>query len=132
MGGNPITLETWTAHADEFSREQARTPQPLQYRLFWLACERANVIGHAEFGPGQLALLLAQPGEHGEAVTPTKASVSRAIGTAKALGLLDEQSSARCLVLPANSVQRGGTGNKSCAHHGLGRTSVRGPRRTTN
>ncbi len=132
MATNPITLETWTAHADDFSREQAQADQPLQYRLFWLACSRANIIGHAEFGVSQLPLLLAQPGPNGEALTPTPASVSRAITKAKGLGLLDGSSSARCLVLPANSVQRGGTGNKSCAHHGLGRTSLRGPRRASN
>jgi hypothetical protein len=132
MGANPITLDSWTAHADDFYAEQVRSDQPLQYRLFWLACQRANVIGHAEFPSKQLAPLLATAGPHGEAVIPTGPSVSRAIATAKALGLLDATSSARCLVLPPHGVQRGGAGSKSCAHHGIGRTSLHGPRRTRN
>jgi hypothetical protein len=93
----------------------------MQYRLHWLACSRANVAGHAEFGAGQLRVALAIADTDGVAHLPSKAAVSKAIAKAKELGLLHSSSDARCLVLPPYGVQRGGTGSASCAYHGVGK-----------
>jgi hypothetical protein len=122
MKANPITLPSWTAHGDEFASLHVNDARhPLQYRLYWLACKRANVAGHAEFGVGQLCQALVIADAQGVAHLPSKAAVSKAIKRAKELGLLHSSSDARCLVLPPYGVQRGGTGSASCAHHGVGK-----------
>jgi hypothetical protein len=77
----------------------------------------ANLIGHAEFAPGHLAWLLVD--ENGKLVSGT--GVLQAIKRAKDLGLPDDDSGARCLVLPDTQFQPGGIGAKTCRTHRIGR-----------
>ena len=63
---------------------------PLYIRVRAAAVARADRVGHARFYPGELQDWLG---------VPRPAAVSKAIAKAKALGLVKQESSARCLVL---------------------------------
>jgi hypothetical protein len=57
--------------------------------------------------------------ENGKLVSGT--GVLQAIKRAKDLGLPDDDSGARCLVLPDTQFQPGGIGAKTCRTHRIGR-----------
>ncbi|GGP75032.1 hypothetical protein GCM10010278_61670 [Streptomyces melanogenes] len=90
------------------------TDIPQWLRVYFAAHWRLNQIAHAEFGPEELAELLA-----GTAGKPlSKSGLSNAIRTAKEKGLLMEDSSARCLTLPRHHATTG-KGSASCREHGI-------------
>jgi hypothetical protein len=110
---------TWGGVAQlEFQRFGRDPNHPRAVRLHYLALGHANLIGHAEFSSGRLEWLLAD--KDGKSASAT--GVSQGIKRAKELGLLDDGSGARCLVLPEVQFQRsGGRGGRACRTHGIGR-----------
>ncbi len=111
----------------EIGRLVVGSSLPLHGRIFHLALAHVNRAGHAEYAPGELQKRLATLNTRTGVISPPSASsVSRAIRKAKEEGLLDEQSSAACLVLSPFLFQVG-TGSGVCRRHGIGRRG--GPRR---
>lgn len=85
---------------------------PLWLRLYFAAQWRLNQTGHAEFQSGELAGVLAKKG--GKPLG--ERSVSNAITRAKEKGLINDESNARCLVLPHHHA-RTEKGSVSCSQH---------------
>lgn len=81
-------------------------------RVHFAALGWANQIGHAEFGPGELAQLLGIG--HGR---PADKATAKAIAAAKEVGLVSPESGQRCLVLPSTLFQKG-KGSVVCKYHG--------------
>jgi len=76
--------------------------------------------GHANFKPGQIALVLgAVSAQTGEIRPMDKGSVQRAIRTAVEYGWLTDASGARCLVVPGHAVAGGlgGSADAECPQH---------------
>lgn len=113
----------------------ARDPEikPLYLRVMFAAMGWSNLIGHAEFAAGGLAMVLqsANP-KTGELSIPGRSQVDTAIRRAKELGLLGEGSSQSCLVAPDWWEKAGGKGGRNCAHHGIGRSRRRHKRSVTD
>ncbi|MFG1993126.1 MarR family transcriptional regulator [Actinoplanes sp. NPDC048988] len=80
---------------------------PRWLRVQYAAEGYANRIGHAEFSPGQLGMILGT----------TKQGVHTAIKEAKRRGLVADISGARCLVLSDGHFQKAGKGTTFCRHH---------------
>lgn len=92
------------------------TTGPLYLRLHFAALGWANVVGHAEFPSGHLAQLV----RRADGTAPSAQQLGNAIARAVSRGLLDEQSSSRCLVPSPHLWDRaGGTGTRSCRWHGI-------------
>lgn len=118
-----IPFEEWCASDQHRLRQMARDPElkPLHYRVMFAAEGWANLIGHAEFAPGGLALVLqtANP-RTGELSIPSMSRVSNAVRLAIDLGLIGKESTARCLVAdPEKFAKTGGHGGKTCRTHGM-------------
>ena len=97
-------------------RRKAKDPRhPLVYRLHFAAIGRANCIGHAEFGPGELSRILS--GEDGQPANAS--SVSRAIRSGLDLDLVAPGSRARCLVLGHHAFRKERFGGRDCKTHGI-------------
>ncbi|MFJ5020770.1 hypothetical protein [Streptomyces goshikiensis] len=86
----------------------------LTYRVYFAALWKANRIAHAEFRMGELARTLVDDG----GVIPSWQSVTNAIKRAKALDLIGQDSTARCLTLPHHHFQKGGRAGRRCSVHG--------------
>ncbi|WP_199853752.1 hypothetical protein [Plantactinospora sp. BB1] len=84
---------------------------PRAFRVHFAALGWANQIGHAEFGPGELAQVLGI----GCGRQADKAA-DKAVTAAKTMGLVLPESGLRCLVLPYTLFQKG-KGTVVCNHH---------------
>ncbi len=92
----------------------------LYIRVWLFALADANQLGHAEFPPGALRAALAYvKTDTGEVILPNAATVSKAIGKAKAQGMLTPESHAGCLVLPQRLFKKGAKGTNFCKVHGI-------------
>ncbi|MER6973569.1 hypothetical protein ABT304_21070 [Nocardioides sp. NPDC000445] len=111
----------------------ARDPElkPLKFRVMFAAEGWANLIGHAEFAPGGLGLVLQSANPRtGELRIPSKTTIAHAIKEAIDLGLIGKESTARCLVAdPEKFAKSGGHGGKTCRTHGLNARPRRGVNR---
>lgn len=87
---------------------------PRAIRVHFAALGYGNRIGHAEFGPGELAQVL----DIGHGRAADKAA-DKAVAAAKALGLVGPDSGLRCLTLPHTLFQKG-KGTIECKYHGVG------------
>lgn len=118
-----IHFDEWGGVDQLAARRLARDPEvkPLYLRLMFAAVGWSNLIGHAEFAPGGLAMVLqsADP-RTGEMSMPNRNQINTAIKRARGMGLLEEGSTFRCLVAPIWWEKSGGTGGRTCAHHGIG------------
>jgi hypothetical protein len=111
---NPFAM-----HRQSFWEEQAATLPLAWQRLGAIAFATHKRNGHANFKPGDLAMMLGRPGPDGwESLSPTH--LSNLIATAKKAGWLAPESNSRCLVVPCHAIQGGlGNPNDKCAvHHG--------------
>jgi hypothetical protein len=111
---NPFAM-----HRQSFWEEQAATLPLLWQRLGAIAFATHKRNGHANFKPGELAMMLGKPGSSGwESLSPSQ--ISNLIASAKKAGWLASESNSRCLVVPHHAIT-GGLGNEGerCAvHHG--------------
>lgn len=118
-----IPFEEWAAINQVEARRLARDPEikPLWHRVEYAAIGWSNRIGHAEFAPGGLAVVLQTSNPKTGALSiPSMQQVANAIAEAKERGLVDESSTARCLVARADLVaKKGGKGGQTCKHHGI-------------
>ena len=108
----------WAKHRQHVWEERAGDPAlPDWVRVAALAYGKHSANGHANFGPGQVALVLGVVDRATGELRPNQ-NVSRAIGTAIRYGWLAQGSKARCLVVPPHAVE-GGLGNASapCPFH---------------
>ena len=127
-----IPFEEWAGLNQIERRRMARDPEikPLKYRVMFAAEGWANLIGHAEFAPGGLALVLqtANP-QTGELNIPSRQRVANAVREAIDSGLVATASTARCLVVsPEMLAKTGGHGGRSCRFHRIrARNSVASP-----
>jgi hypothetical protein len=112
FGGN----RPWSALSVTEYRRMARDPRHmLVYRVHFAAIGWANLIGHAEFGPGELSQHLKDEG--GKPLNAT--SLSRVIRQARDLDLVAPSSRARCLVLGHHVFQKERFGTRYCKTHGV-------------
>ncbi len=105
------------------ARRMARDPEvkPLHFRVMFAAVGWSNLIGHAEFAPGGLGMVLQSANPRtGEMSMPDRNQVNAAIRRAKVMGLIAEDSTFRCLVTAVWWEKAGGRGGKTCSHHGIG------------
>jgi hypothetical protein len=112
---NPFSL-----HRQGVWTERGRNPAlPTWLRVAALAFGKHKKNGHAHFASGELAKLLAKPGPDGVPKLPSSSGVANAIKRAKAYGFIAEESTARCLVVPAHAVEggMGGTPWTACPIH---------------
>ncbi|MEU2611815.1 hypothetical protein ABZ570_09565 [Micromonospora sp. NPDC007271] len=101
-------------HQPEY-RRMAGDPNinPRAFRVHFAALGWANQIGHAEFGPGELAQILGIG--YGRAAD---LAANKAVTAAKGMNLILPQSGLRCLVLPHTLFQTG-KGSVVCKFHGV-------------
>lgn len=83
-------------------------------RVHFAALGYANRIGHAEFGPGELAQVLG---------IGVGRAADKAVKQAKDAGLVGKDSGTRCLVLPHTMFQTG-KGSAECHYHGASMNDV--------
>ena len=107
---------TWGAVSQtEMHRLATDVRHELAYRVHYMALARANAIGHAEFGAGELRELL-----RNKAGEPTRdTTVSAAVRKARDLGLIQRESTVRCLVLSQHQFRRNDRASRSCRTHGI-------------
>lgn len=107
---------TWGAISQtEMHRLATDARLELAYRVHYMALARANVIGHAEFGASELRELLVN-----KAGKPTSdTTMSGAVRKARRLGLIQPESTVRCLVLPRHQFRRNDRASRSCRTHGI-------------
>lgn len=112
----------WGAVSQTEYRRMARDDRHLLlYRVHFAALGWANRIGHAEFGEGALAEILARNDK-----PLTRQSLANAINRARSLGLTAAESCSRCLVLSGLHFQKAGLGTSTCKTHGIsGRKAAR-------
>lgn len=117
-----IHFEEWGAIDQHTARRFARDPEikPLYLRVMFAGIGWSNLVGHAEFAMGGLAMVLqsADP-TTGEISIPSRSQVNAAIKRAKEMGLVHDSSDFRCLVTEAWWEKAGGKGGRTCAHHGI-------------
>lgn len=116
-------FEEWNANNQHESRRLARDPEvkPLHLRVMFAAEGWANLIGHAEFSHGGLALVLQSTDpQTGEIHIPSRSQVGAAIRRAIEMRLIEDGSTIRCLMPNVNRFHKsGGRGGKTCQHHGI-------------
>lgn len=89
----------WTKHSQTRYKELAKNKDaPAYLRVAWLAMGRHLANGHAEFKRGELASILTKNGK------PYR-GVDNAIAMAVRYGLLDLDSTSRCLVVPDGLIE---------------------------
>lgn len=117
-----ITFDEWGSVDQHAARRLARDPdvKPLAARVMFAALGWSNLIGHAEFAAGGLAMVLqnADP-QTGEMSMPSRGQVNTAIRRAEEMGMVAAGSSRHCLLAPAWWEKSGGTGGKTCLTHGI-------------
>jgi hypothetical protein len=106
----------WGAISQPECQRRAKDSRlPLRERVQFAALGCANRIGHAEFSMGQLVRFLAD--EHGKA--PSRQAVSNTIKRLRDVGLLAQESCARCLVVSGWFFQKNAHGTASCRTHAV-------------
>lgn len=123
-----IHFDEWGAVDQHQARRLARDPEvaPLYLRVVLAAMGWSNLIGHAEFAQGGLALVLQSTDPTtGEISIPSRSQVNAAIKRAKDMDLIHESSTFRCLVTQTWWEKSGGRGGRTCAHHGIRSRSAR-------
>lgn len=126
-----ISFDEWGAVDQHHARLMARDPdvKPLYLRVMFAGIGWANLIGHAEFAPGGLALILqSSDPKTGEVSIPSRRQVNAAIERARESGLVSQGSSRFCLLAPTWWEKSGGHGGKTCNHHGIRSRSRRDKR----
>lgn len=117
-----IPFDNWGGIDQDAMRRLALDPttQPMIYRIMFAALAWANVSGHAEMEPGELArhLQVVSSGT-GELVVPSSSWLSNEIRRARERGLIGDGSGVRCLVAPEWFVRAGGRGGYACKVHGI-------------
>ncbi|MFD6640303.1 hypothetical protein ACFWDN_31305 [Micromonospora chalcea] len=110
-------------HQPEY-RRMARDENinPRAFRVHFAALGYANQIGHAEFGPGELAQILGIG-----CGRPADKATDKAVAAAKQMGLILPASGIRCLVLP-HSLFQTGKGTTYCRFHGVDIKNLAGTR----
>lgn len=120
MMANTMALDNW-----------GMTPElPTPMRLFFLATARVNKIGHAEFNPGELTMLLGKPDEDGRLVPMSRQNVNKAIKTLIDTGVILEGSEIRCIMIGEYAIRRDGKGSTDSCHWHAINTDKRRVRRT--
>lgn len=116
-----IPYPDWGAIDQEAMREMALDPATklIVYRLMFASVGWANLSGHAEMSPGELARRMTVLTKAGDFVVPSSQSLSNAIKDARSQGLIAPGSSARCLIAPVWFTKTGGRGGRACKFHGL-------------
>ncbi|MFI7661785.1 hypothetical protein ACIBTW_23165 [Micromonospora parva] len=111
--------DPWGGMNQVAERRRAKDPRhPLVYRIGFAAIGWANNVGHSRFDGLTLAQILAD----GTGDEPARQTIAKAIRKAKELGLIDPDSTARCLVVSRRVFQRGGRGSYTCDEHGISRS----------
>ncbi|MCM2390329.1 hypothetical protein [Streptomyces albipurpureus] len=116
MGRKPFQFEgDYAAVSQDEYKRRARDPR-FQYphRIEYAAIGWANVLGHAEFPPGELNKIMADK----SGKIPSKDALNLHVGRAKEWGLVEAESNRRCLVLPMHRFQKG-IGDETCDEHGI-------------
>ncbi len=117
-----IPFEEWVGVDQHAARLRAgdSSVKPLAVRVMFAAIGWSNLIGHAEFAAQGLAnILLSSNPRTGELSIPSRRQVNAAIRRAEEMGLVAEGSSRFCLLAPDWWEKAGGTGGKTCTHHGI-------------
>lgn len=114
------TVKQYAYHYQDPYRERAQDNRfDLQFRLFCLANGYHRRNGHATFERGQIASILG--------ISATQ--VSNVIAKAKELGLIDDRSCSRCLIVPPHAINYGpGDANEPCGYCEGKRSTRRKPR----
>jgi hypothetical protein len=99
----------WSKHDRGWWEGQALNPKiPLVTRVYALAYGMHGANGHAPFRPGELRRILVQPPTADHPIKLyDRATLYRAIETAKDYGFLDRRSSSQCLIVPQGQIQFG-------------------------
>lgn len=104
----------WARHYQGVWSERSGDPSlPDWLRVAALAYGRHRANGHATFGAGRVALVLARVDTATGELTPSS-NVSRAIAKAVEYGWLAQGSKTRCLIVPRHAVE-GGVGHPFAA-----------------
>lgn len=117
-----IAFDEWGSVDQHYARLLARDPdvKPLTMRVMFAAMGWSNLIGHAEFAAGGLALVLQSANPRtGEISIPSRGQVNTAIRRAEEMGLVAPESCRHCLLAPVWWQKSGGTGGKTCDFHGI-------------
>jgi hypothetical protein len=105
-------VKVWAKHYQSSWQERAANPRlPLWLRVSALAYGNHKANGHANYRPGEVALVLStvDPAT-GVITTPDRRDVHAAVRLAVSNGWLAQGSGTTCLVVPAHAVS-GGVGN---------------------
>ena len=111
----------WGAFAQvEIGRWAQRSDiTPRAMRVLFAAMGRIDSAGHARWAPGELALVLGSVEQMTGVIVPAaRSAVSDAIAVAKRLGMVADDSTARCLVLPDTAFQKARGPVIRCPVHG--------------
>jgi hypothetical protein len=122
MSVNGIRFDEWGGVDQHAARMMARDPEarPLRVRVMFAAIGWSNLIGHAEFAAGGLALVLQSSDPRtGEISIPGRGQVNKAIREAEDAGYVGAGSSRHCLRAPDWWDKAGGKGGKTCIFHGI-------------
>lgn len=117
-----ISFDEWGGVDQHEARRMARDPEvkPLYMRVMFAAVGWSNLIGHAEFAVGGLAMILQSANPRtGEISIPDRNQVNAAIKRSHEMGLIADGSTFRCLIAAHWWEKAGGHGGKSCDHHGI-------------
>lgn len=117
-----ISFDEWGSVDQHYARLLARDPdvKPLAMRVMFAALGWSNLIGHAEFAAGGLAMVLQSSDPRtGELSIPSRGQVNTAIRRAEEMGLVAAGSCRQCLLSPVWWEKSGGRGGKSCTFHGV-------------
>ncbi|MGY1686884.1 hypothetical protein ACI8AK_14965 [Geodermatophilus sp. SYSU D00867] len=110
----------WGAYAQPAMAMWARSPDlsPMAVRVLFAAMGRHDQTGHAPFRVRELAdvLSVADKGT-GQLVAARPDSVSKAVRSAKELGYIANESTARCLVLSPRLFQKASGRRTTCGVH---------------
>jgi hypothetical protein len=112
---------TWGAYNQSAMLRRSSRPEsgPLSVRLLFAALGRHDRAGHARFAPNELAELLSTVDARTGETAPRRAdSLSQAIRLAKAVGYIESESTARCLVLSRADFQKAKGRFERCVVHG--------------
>lgn len=97
----------WTKHAQiEWESRAADTDLPLWLRVACLAYGRHDANGHANFGRGEMSMILGVAQTDAAAFKPQhRSTVYNAIQTAVRRGWIAKGSGSECLVVPNHAIE---------------------------
>jgi len=125
------TPTPWARHFQHVWEERSASRSlPDWLRVACLAYGKHRANGHANFRPGEVALVLARLDETTGVVTAlARQGVHRAIKVAVGNGWLGAGSTARCLIVPAHAITGGlGRAEDACPQHAPATSKARRPR----